>query len=1080
MSPFTRGSLTVLAAAISAEVHAVSVQPPSITGEEGSQQQVDLVVNPDDFVFTSEVCDSTVSLLFTHEFEYSVFGQDGTANWSDSGDDDLYLTDQSSGAIIPVTGAGSMDTIETCGRPASDVTVSFAVNLATDGIAFENDENATLVFQGMCGQDPDAPVVCTVQTDVTVVDATPPPMATISGGSAGESAGTGAFTVTLDSAPQDDVAITVVADSGSTATNPDDWRFQGDLPNEFTVLFAPGQTSGTAVFDIVDDDLAEADETIDVSLQPGTGFTVGTPGSATFTITDDDAAGVSVNPQTLTTSEDGGSGQFDVVLQSQPNADVTISVASEDTSEGTVNTDSLVFAPGDWNLPQSVTVTGQDDDIEDGSQEFAVTLDASSSDAQFNDINVPDVNVTNVDNDMAGISVTPTSITVDEGGGTAQFSVVLQSEPTAEVVVEVVSQNEAEGTVDQLSLSFDAGNWDVPQAVTVTGVDDELDDGDMEFLIALSASSADAVYAMVDPADVTAVNQDNDNAAGIEFTQSPFAFPENVGMAQIEIRRTGAVGTALSADFSTDDDNASNTATAGEDYTSVSETLTWAAGEDDVRIVEIPIEDDAVNEGDESVVLKLEVDGEDETILGELVIQNDVVEDAIAQIDPDRLPANSREIATVILTTCPEGNNMPDFQTLCNGVVGEALEGGSVDGVLREVSPENSAAARTPSMDSARVQNVNVTSRLAELRRGATGISFRSFSLNMAGFSFNQDMLSSFLNPAGADNAMFYMPEFQGWSHDPNALGVSNATASGDDVLTDFGRWGIWVGGRVIFGDKDPTGAESGYDFDTAGLTFGVDYRFTESFVAGLAAGYSDNDADLDANGGSLDSSGLNLTLYGNWFPTDNFYLDASVSVGSNDFDQVRRIEYQLPMVGMSVNQTLEAEFDGDQTGFTLGAGYDFVNNGWIFGPTAFVEYIDVDIDPYDETLTDSGGAGFEVGWASHIDGQSYKSLIPSIGFQVSKAFSYDWGVIVPQGNVSWANELEDDGAIVTGYYLGDLNRVLFQLETDDLDGDFFKAGLGLSAVFPGNKSAYLTVDGDFDRDLISTYYINAGFRWEF
>ena len=55
-----------------------------------------------------------------------------------------------------------------------------------------------------------------------------------------------------------------------------------------------------------------------------------------------------------------------------------------------------------------------------------------------------------------------------------------------------------------------------------------------------------------------------------------------------------------------------------------------------------------------------------------------------------------------------------------------------------------------------------------------------------------------------------------------------------------------------------------------------------------------------------------------------------------------------------------------------------------------------------------------------------------------------------------------------------------FDLLTDALDDDFFKAGLGFSAMFPNNKSAFLMVDGDFGRDLLSVYYINAGFRWEF
>ena len=86
----------------------------------------------------------------------------------------------------------------------------------------------------------------------------------------------------------------------------------------------------------------------------------------------------------------------------------------------------------------------------------------------------------------------------------------------------------------------------------------------------------------------------------------------------------------------------------------------------------------------------------------------------------------------------------------------------------------------------------------------------------------------------------------------------------------------------------------------------------------------------------------------------------------------------------------------------------------------------------------------------------------------------------MPQAHVSWAKELKADGDIISGYFLGDTGQVQFSLLTDDLDDDFFKAGIGLSAMFQNNKSAFVSIDGDFGRDLITVYYINAGFRWEF
>ena len=65
-----------------------------------------------------------------------------------------------------------------------------------------------------------------------------------------------------------------------------------------------------------------------------------------------------------------------------------------------------------------------------------MTAPAVSTDPNYNGANAADVAVTNTDNDAAGITVTPTAgLTTTEAGGTATFTVVLNTQPTADVTI---------------------------------------------------------------------------------------------------------------------------------------------------------------------------------------------------------------------------------------------------------------------------------------------------------------------------------------------------------------------------------------------------------------------------------------------------------------------------------------------------------------------------------------------------------------------------------------------------------------------------------------------------------------------
>lgn len=111
--------------------------------------------------------------------------------------------------------------------------------------------------------------------------------------------------------------------------------------------------------------------------------------------------GITVNPtSSLTTTEAGGANTFTVVLTSEPTADVTIGLSSSDTTEGTVSPSSLTFTSASWNTPQTVTITGVNDDVDDGNIAYTiVTAAVSSGDPNWNGLNPSDVSVSNTDDD---------------------------------------------------------------------------------------------------------------------------------------------------------------------------------------------------------------------------------------------------------------------------------------------------------------------------------------------------------------------------------------------------------------------------------------------------------------------------------------------------------------------------------------------------------------------------------------------------------------------------------------------------------------------------------------------------------
>ncbi|WP_332926994.1 gliding motility-associated C-terminal domain-containing protein [Arenibacter palladensis] len=227
-----------------------------------------------------------------------------------------------------------------------------------------------------------------------------------------------------------------------------------------------------------------------------------------------EAAGITVSAISRNTNEFGQTASFTIVLNSQPTDRVKIDLKSSDESEGTIEVKNVTFTAENWNIVQTITVTGVDDDHADGNVVYRiVTGKVESEDDRYDDLKedeVLDITVINEDNDLANFIVTPQTVRTREKGPAVQLSMVLTARPKDDVTLFIASGDTSEGVVSKDGIKFKKDKWSSPQTVNLEPVDDEDIDGDVTYFITIGIEDSDDDYEDVGIKTVTVINVDDD------------------------------------------------------------------------------------------------------------------------------------------------------------------------------------------------------------------------------------------------------------------------------------------------------------------------------------------------------------------------------------------------------------------------------------------------------------------------------------------------------------------------------------------------------------------------------------------
>lgn len=897
---------------------------------------------------------------------------------------------------------------------------------------------------------------------------------------------TATFTVTLSAAHGVVPTVEYSTDSGTATINSD---FQ---PSAGQLVFDEGATSRTITVNVIGDTLAEGDETFTVKLENASGGATIADGSGLGTIVDDDAAAlppvVSVEDAELAEGNAGSAVlAFTVRLDHASDKTVTVGYATADGSATTADSDyqarsgQLSLPPGATSAVIGVPVLG--DTRVEADESFNLTLSgpqgatlgraAAKGTIRNDDAEAPPeersaIRIARAESagegagsavvvvERYGDAVGPASarVTVTAGTATAGDDFTPVSADLSwgagetggrEVRVPLINDNqqEADETLRVVVGELRGAGEGQPLEAFLTVLDD---DSPMK-LVLIGAAERSATVGSEIELQVKAVREDGVAVAGAVVQFEAVAGP---------VRIVGEAGARSNA----------------EGIASKRVAVGPAPGTARVRA--------RLAGGDAEASFVLQVEGN----LGQ----------AGGGAGGDR--------------------NLGDvFDEACRGATGELAEAcaylyglppNEQREALAELSPQGVAAQVRAALQAPKNQNRNVGARLDALRGGAPLQTLDQLALSVQGQSLGgvgtlqQSLLrgsvasAPMAGPARRGGSLAPGLDQQidrdaGWEEvrrrDGDKVELALAKARGHAPLlarqdaaaaapydSTESPWGMFVNGRLSFGEAPRRGSDPGYDFDTQGLTAGVDYRVSSNLVVGAALGWVSTGSEL-ADGGAVDTDGISLSLYGTYY-RDSWYVEGMAGYGRNDY-RFRRSIVLPELFGGRDRLFTEGKPGGGQLSAELGAGYDF-RVGEALSLTGFgrFSYVSTSIDGYRE----SGGGPFGLAFAS----QDVDSLLGEAGFELTYPWSLRWGVLQPLLRVTYLHEFENDGQLVRARLLGDPGERFFVLRSEQPDSDYLNLAAGISATLPRGWATFLQYDTDLDRAELDIYTLSGGFRFQF
>jgi outer membrane autotransporter protein len=272
-------------------------------------------------------------------------------------------------------------------------------------------------------------------------------------------------------------------------------------------------------------------------------------------------------------------------------------------------------------------------------------------------------------------------------------------------------------------------------------------------------------------------------------------------------------------------------------------------------------------------------------------------------------------------------------------------------------------------------------------------------------------------------------------------------------------RWSAFIAGEVTLADLDHDDQDLAHqDYTTGSVMLGLDYRIDDHFTVGGLLDYSHTDATLDHIGSSGTVDTYSPGVYASYVDGP-WYGNALVTYGFNSYTEDRNID-----IG-ALTGTNHGAPDGNQYTGSLTGGYEFQSGNFKYGPIAGVQYVNLEINSFDE----QGPTALNV---QREDADSFRSQLGFEARYVTRAGSI---YLVPHASVSWQHEYLDDSSGITSQF-NQLGAGAFTVQTTTPDRDSAVVDVGLNADVCEDVTLFTDYSADVSPDY-TDQSVQAGIK---
>ncbi|KAB2680044.1 autotransporter domain-containing protein [Brucella tritici] len=332
----------------------------------------------------------------------------------------------------------------------------------------------------------------------------------------------------------------------------------------------------------------------------------------------------------------------------------------------------------------------------------------------------------------------------------------------------------------------------------------------------------------------------------------------------------------------------------------------------------------------------------------------------------------------------------------------------------------------------------NITRRLEQIRAEAPGARSNSFDWQ--------------LGVDSKDSARY--------DHDGNDISAQNSL-NARGTFESSNPLAIWTTGYVRLGESELGGVDM--KSTAVGGTAGVDYRFNENFVGGVAIGFGREMSEIGSNGTDNEAKAISGALYGTWHNRNGAFVDGIIGFSHLTMDSTRYVT--------STGELAYGSRDGTTVFGSIIGGYRFeTQKGLKIEPYVGFRGVVGKLNGFTERGDD---------WTNLAYGTTdIRSLKAVAGIRVEKQYETEDFLITPNAKVEYRHELASGTNTALGY--ADLGTMPYSVMTDPSETSSVVASVGVR-VKP--KASNLSVEASAQASMSGsgkptmTYAVRA--NWE-